>query len=101
MFTAPAKDFRETNFTLLPASYGERPLGFRRTWRKGKGVFAANEFHYFLAQARGSLVEVGTQLMMAQNPTYFSPEHGKDRMDKAAELGKILNRLIGAIRPAA
>jgi four helix bundle protein len=68
---------------------------------EGQGVFAANEFHYFLAQARGSLVEVGTQLMMAQNPTYFSPEHGKDRMDKAAELGKILNRLIGAIRPAA
>ncbi len=39
--------------------------------------------------------------MIAQNLTYFSPEHGKDLMDKAAELGKILNGLIGAIRPAA
>jgi hypothetical protein len=39
--------------------------------------------------------------MIAQNLPYFSPEHGKDLMDKAAELGKILNGLIGAIRPAA
>jgi four helix bundle protein len=63
--------------------------------------FLANEFHYFLARARGSLVEVETQLMIAQKLTYFSPEHGKDLLDKSAELGKILNGLIGAIRPAA
>jgi hypothetical protein len=44
---------------------------------------------------------VETQLMIAQNLTYFSPEYGKDLVDKAAELGKILNGLIGAIRPAA
>jgi hypothetical protein len=39
--------------------------------------------------------------MIAQNLEYFTPEHGKRLMDKAAELGKILNGLIGAIRPAA
>jgi hypothetical protein len=39
--------------------------------------------------------------MIAQNLAYFSKEHGKDLLDKAAELGKILNGLIGAIRPAA
>src|SRR6266852_82742 len=38
MFTAPAKDFRETNSTVLPASHRERQLGFRRTLRKGKRV---------------------------------------------------------------
>ena len=50
---------------------------------------------------RGPLVEVQTQLMIAQKLDYFTPEHGKDPLDQAAELGKVLNGLIGAIRPAA
>jgi four helix bundle protein len=71
---------------------------------EGQARLSANEFHDFLGRARGSLaklVEVETQLMIAQNLAYFTPEHGKHLLDKAAELGKILNRLIGAIRPAA
>ncbi len=39
--------------------------------------------------------------MIAQNLTYFTPEHGGQLLDKAAELEKILNGLISAIRPAA
>jgi four helix bundle protein len=68
---------------------------------EGQARFTANEFHFFLGRARGSLVEVETQLMIAQNLAYFTPEHGKQLLNKAAELGKILNGLIGAIRPAA
>jgi four helix bundle protein len=64
-------------------------------------AFLGQQIPLFRARARGSLVEAETQLMMAQNLTYFSPEHGKDLMDKAAKLGKILNGLIGGIRPAA
>lgn len=68
---------------------------------EGQARFTANEFHFFLGRARGSLVEVETQLMVAQNLAYFTPEHGKQLLNKAAELRKILNGLIGAIRPAA
>jgi four helix bundle protein len=68
---------------------------------EGQARFSPNEFHFFLARARGALVEVETQLMIAQNLTYFTPEHGKHLLDNAGELGKILNGLIGAIRPAA
>jgi four helix bundle protein len=68
---------------------------------EGQARFTANEFHFFLGRARGSLVEVETQLMIAQNLAYFTPEHGKQLLNEAAELGKILNGLIGAIRPAA
>lgn len=52
-------------------------------------------------RARGLPVEVETQLMIAQNPAYFTPEHGKQLLDRASELGKILNGLIGAIGRAA
>jgi four helix bundle protein len=68
---------------------------------EGQARFSAQEFHYFLGRARGSMVEVETQLMIAQNLGYFSPDHGKKLLDKAAELGRILNGLIGSIRPAA
>ena len=68
---------------------------------EGQARFSPNEFHFFLARALGALVEVETQVMMAQNLAYFTPEHGRQLLDKAAELGKILNGLIGAIRPAA
>jgi hypothetical protein len=37
--------------------------------------------------------------MIAQKLDCFTPERGKDLLDKAAELGKLLNGLIGAIRP--
>jgi four helix bundle protein len=68
---------------------------------EGQTRHSSNEFFSFLARARESLVEVETQLMIAQKLTYFTPEHGKQLFDKAAELGKILNSLIGAIPPAA
>ncbi len=55
---------------------------------EGQARFSANEFHYFLARARGWLVEGETELTIAQNLTYFSPEHGKDLMDKTAQLGR-------------
>ena len=68
---------------------------------EGQARYSANEFHFFLSRARGSLVEVETQLMIAQNLGYLSPEEGKNILDRAGELGRILNGLVGSIRPAA
>jgi four helix bundle protein len=68
---------------------------------EGHARFSPDEFQFFLARARGGLVEVKTQLMIAQNLAYFTSEHGKDLLDKAAELAKMLNGLIVAMRPAA
>ncbi|MGH9539032.1 MAG: four helix bundle protein [Terriglobales bacterium] len=68
---------------------------------EGQARFSPNEFYFFLGRARESLVEVETQLMIAQNLSYFTPEHGKHLVERAAELGKILNGLMSAIRPAA
>lgn len=68
---------------------------------EGQARFSGSEFFHFLGRARGSLVEVETHVMIAQNLAYFTPEHGQELFNKAAELGKILNGLIGAIRPAA
>jgi four helix bundle protein len=68
---------------------------------EGQARYSASDFFHFLARARGALVEVETQLMIAQNLEYITVERGQHLLDQAAELGKILNGLIGAIRPAA
>jgi four helix bundle protein len=46
-------------------------------------------------------VEVETELILAQNLEYLSGEQSQKLLSKASELGKILNGLAGAIRPAA
>ena len=84
-----------------PASLRRAAVAIPTNIAEGQARFSPNEFHFFLARARGSLVEVETQVMIAQNLAYFPPEHGKHLLDKAAELGKILNGLLGAIRQAA
>ena len=68
---------------------------------EGQARFSQKEFHHFLSQARGSLVEIETQLMIAQNLEYLSPHQVASLLDKAAELGKVLNGLIASIKSAA
>ncbi len=68
---------------------------------EGQARFSQKEFHHFLSQARGSLVEIETQLMIAQNLGYLSPIQIQPLLEKAAELGKVLNGLIASIKSAA
>ncbi|MFY9682251.1 MAG: four helix bundle protein [Candidatus Sulfotelmatobacter sp.] len=46
-------------------------------------------------------MEVETQLAIAQNLGYLNPEQTQPLLDKAAELGKVLNGLITSIKSAA
>jgi len=41
--------------------------------QKGRLVLRKKEFHRFLSQARGSLVEIETQLLIASNLKYLQP----------------------------
>lgn len=68
---------------------------------EGQARYSSNEFFHSLGRARGALVEVETQLIISRNLGYFDPERGQQLLDKATEVGKILNGLVAAIRPAA
>jgi len=46
-------------------------------------------------------VEVETQVILSQRLQYLTDERAQQVLDKASELGKILNGLITSIRPAA
>ena len=68
---------------------------------EGQARFSRKEFHHFLSQARGSLVEIETQLIIAQNLAYLSAKQTQPLLAHAAELGRILNGLISSIKQAA
>ena len=68
---------------------------------EGQARYSPREFHQFLSHARGSLVEIETQLMIAQNLGYLTEQYTQHLLDKAAELGKILNGLIASTKSAA
>ena len=63
---------------------------------EGKGHRSDREFRNFLLHARGSLLEVQTQLMIAQELQYISTEEGKQLLSSDA-IGRCLNSLINSI----
>jgi four helix bundle protein len=67
---------------------------------EGQARFSRKEFHHFLSHARGSLVEIETQLTIAQNLGYLTADQTQPLFDKASELGKVLNGLIASIKAA-
>jgi len=69
--------------------------------------FPRDELYGLASQLRKAAAGVPTNIAEGKrvsrptNSTTSEPGRGKDPLDKAAELGKVLNGLIGAIRPAA
>jgi four helix bundle protein len=68
---------------------------------EGQARFSSRDFHRFLSMARGSLVEIETQLQIAMNLTYLAKAEGTLLMRSAAELGRILNGLLSSIKVVA
>lgn len=64
---------------------------------EGQGRLSEKEFRYFLGQARGSLMELETQFQIAQNLGYLGQSEATSLLQSCAEVGRILNGLIGSI----
>ena len=60
---------------------------------EGKGHRSDREFRNFLSHARGSLLEVQTQLMIAQELQYISPEEGNRLLESSDSIGRSLSSL--------
>ena len=64
---------------------------------EGQGRLSEKEFRHFLGQARGSLMEVETQLQIAENLGYLDNEPKRFLMEACAEVGRILNGLLASV----
>ena len=68
---------------------------------EGKGRRTSKDFSQFLFQARGSLLELRTQTMIARRLGYFSDEQANALLNAAAKAGKGLAGLINSLASTA
>lgn len=68
---------------------------------EGKGHRSDREFGHFLLHARGSLLEVQTQIMIAKELQYLKAEEAQCLLASADAIGRSLNSLINSINEKA
>ena len=61
---------------------------------EGKGRFSRKELLQFLFHARGSLLELQTQITIARELGFLPPSDGETLTDLASEVGRLLNGLV-------
>ena len=64
---------------------------------EGQARLSSGEFRQFLGNARGSLMEVETQVLLAQELGYLENNEGNKLLNTAAEVGRILNGLLNSL----
>jgi len=65
---------------------------------EGQGRSSRKEFLYFLGNAKGSLSEVETQVLIARKLDYIDDEVSNSLLNLSAEVGRILNGLLASLR---
>jgi four helix bundle protein len=68
---------------------------------EGKGHRSDKEFAHFLFHARGSLLELQTQLLIAEELQYLSKEETQRLLAGAEGVGRALSGLINSLRDKA
>ena len=61
---------------------------------EGQGHMSRGEFKQFLGQARGSVFELESQVLIARNLAYLNMEEGEFLLERIAEVGRVLNGLL-------
>lgn len=64
---------------------------------EGQARLSTGEFRQFLWNARGSLMEVGIQILLAQELGHLEREESENLLRASAEVGKILNGLLNLL----
>jgi four helix bundle protein len=65
---------------------------------EGQARLSTGEFRQFLGNARGSLMEVETQILIARDLGYLPHRESENLLNAAAEVGRILNGLLASNR---
>ena len=65
---------------------------------EGQGRLTRGEFKHFLGMARGSLLELDTQLAIAHDLGYIPPDPYQAADDETYQVLGLINRLIASLR---
>jgi four helix bundle protein len=64
---------------------------------EGHGRLDDGHFRQFLANARGSLYELQTQLELAPGLKFLAESRVKELMEQCEEVGRMINGLVGSL----
>jgi four helix bundle protein len=65
---------------------------------EGKGRSSDRDRAHFFCHARGSLLELETQILIAQQLEYLTSSDGEKLIANSAQLGRMLNALIQSLQ---
>jgi four helix bundle protein len=91
------QDFPKSELYGLTSQLRRAAVSVPSNIAEGQGRFSKGEFKQFLGHARGSLLELETQILIAQQLGYLPTERMQTLLDRAAEAGRILNGLLGSL----
>ena len=99
LVTSISRYFNLPKYELLGSlrNFAAQRFLFRSNIAEGQDRLSEKQIRHFLGQVRGSLMEVETQLLIAENLAYLQKESANKLLDGCAEVGRILNRLLASV----
>jgi len=65
---------------------------------EGHARLSRKEFQHYLGNARGSLAELQTQIILGKELGFLSEKEMEAILDKATEVGRLLNGLLSSLK---
>ncbi len=65
---------------------------------EGHERISTGDYRQFLGHALGSVMEIETQILIAEELKYLNKEQSASLLERTAEVGKILNGLLRSLR---
>ena len=94
---ALTRRFPQEEIYTLTAQIRRAAISVPSNIAEGQGRLTTGEFKHFLGIARGSLLEVETQLFIAEKLGYTRAEHWHDIAAEIDQIGRMLNALMAAL----
>jgi four helix bundle protein len=95
---AATKSFPREEIYGLTSQMRRAAVSIPSNIAEGKGRFSKPDLLHFFTQARGSLLELETQIIIAQELDYLSRSAAKQLLSLTAEVGRMLNGFLRAFR---
>ncbi len=95
--------YRSTQAFPKPETYGlvaqlrRAAVSIPSNIAEGQARLSTAEFKQSLGHARGSLMEVETQILISQELGYLERDQSENLLSSSAEVGKILNGLLNSL----
>lgn len=91
-------DFPKTEIYGLTSQIRRAAVSIPSNIAEGQGRDSTKEFLHHLSIAYGSLMELETQLLIAESLTYLPAETAKFTLEKTAETGRLINGLSRSLK---